>query len=292
MKIKDSVFFPHPVLRENNNDYRSSKFETNLSHKNLVNEYLIKLTLNLDNKELLELIEKNKAKIICHMECSKTKFRDIQKLNLGENEFMIHAGDVDYIVFILPLIIANENIDNYYSKDFNKDYGNDLFKIKKGDILAIGKHFPIIIENERGKLSNIPSIFLINASTDKYNRSISVSLLNNKIEIYVPESVYKIYNKYRKNKFYNDIMCSVIILPSLVYVLDKLKEEDGIFIEYGEKRWFRVINKKLKEKGIDFEKKELNEKDTFKLAQDILEYLSSRTIDSLKELEKVEENGE
>ncbi len=287
MKIKESTLFPHPVLRKDNEDYKSSKFETKLSDKNLISDYLIKLDLSLDNKEMLELIKKEQAKIICHMECSKTKFRNIKELTLGENEFMIQAGEIEGAVIILPLIVANKEINNYYSKDFNKDYENNSFKVKKGDILAIGKHFQVTIKNKRDKLSSIPSIFSIVPHNPNQKETI-VILSEDKIKIYIPENSFKIYNKYRKNEWYNNIMCSIIILPSLIYTLDALKEGD--LIEYGDKRWFRRITNKLKEIGINIERGELIEKDILKLAQSILENLNSKSIDSLIKLEKTEEN--
>lgn len=291
MKIKETVFFPHPVLRDTNNDYLSSKFETILASKNLMTKYFINLTIELNNKELLYLIESKKAKIICHIECSRTKFRDILKLNLGENEFAINSGEIEGLVYILPLIIANENIQDYYSKDFNKDYNKMSFNLEKGDILAIGKHFLINIENEIDKLSTVPSIFLIQKSK-VFQDYISVGLSNEKIDLYLPDDVFKIYQKYRKNKIYNDLMCSVIILPSLMYVLDILKEEDDNLISFRERRWFRVIIKKLKEKGIDFEGGDLLEKDTFKVAQDLLDYLNSKSIISLDDFKNMEEAEE
>ena len=202
---------------------------------------------------------------------------------------MINARKIDRMVYILPLIVANEDIDDYYSKDFNKDYENKSFKIKKGDFLAIGKHFPIIIENERGKLSSVPSIFLIDEHKDSSKKETRVILTEEKIKILLPKNTYKIYRKYRKKQFYNDILSSIIILPSLIYTLDKLKELNGSLMEYGEKRWFTKVVNKLKEIEIDFESQELIDKDTFILAQNILEYLNSKSIVSLINLEKEED---
>jgi hypothetical protein len=292
MKIKENRLFPHPVLREENKDYESSVFNAIVSSKNLINKYIINLQLSLINEELLYLIKKRRAKIICHLECSKTKFREILDLNLGENELSIQAGLVDGIVYLLPLIVANEDIDNYYSKDFNKDYDKNSFKLEKGDILAIGKHFPILIENERGKLASVPSIFSIKEFDSPLQKGTEIGLTREKIEIYLPENVFKIYQKNRKKQFYNDVMSTIIILPSLIYVLDKLKEVEGSLLEYGDKRWFRVIIKKLKEEGIDFEKKDLSETNTFAVAQKIIEYLNSKAIESLISLEETEEKEE
>lgn len=286
MRIKESKLFPHPVLREENQDYLTSKFDTIVNTKNLVTKYLIEIDVTLDNPELINLLKNKKAKIIVHLECSNTKFREIRDLNIGKNELLINAGLMEGTLYFLPLIVAKENIEGYFSKDFNKEYENNSFRLEKGDILAIGRHFPIVIENIKDKLASVPSIFSIKKSLNQVPRGIEIGLTKDKIEIYLPDNVFQVYSKYKKSKFYLDIMSSVIILPALMSVLDNLKDvgENGS-VDYGDKRWFLVIRRKLKEEGIDLEKGELKTEDSFRLSQQILDFINARSLESLTKLE-------
>ncbi|MCR4323503.1 MAG: hypothetical protein NUV37_00850 [Nanoarchaeota archaeon] len=286
MRIKESKLFPHPVLREENQDYLTSKFDTIVNTKNLVTKYLIEIDVTLDNPELINLLKNKRAKIIAHLECSNTKFREIRDLNIGKNELLINAGLMEGTLYFLPLIVAKENIEGYFSKDFNKEYENNSFRLEKGDILAIGRHFPIVIENIKDKLASVPSIFSIKKSLNQVPRGIEIGLTKDKIEIYLPDNVFQVYSKYKKSKFYLDIMSSVIILPALMSVLDNLKDvgENGS-VEYGDKRWFLVIRRKLKEEGIDLEKGELKTEDSFRLSQQILDFINARSLESLTKLE-------
>jgi len=291
MKIKESKLFPHPVLREDNNDYESSKFETKLLSNNLTNTYLFDLSITLDNKNLIDLINADNAKIICHIECSKTKYREIKELRIGKNEFSVSAGLVEGVVFLLPLIISTENLNNYHSKDFNKDYQSNIFNIEKGGILAVGKLFPIMIESVRDKLATLPSIFSIQESADLLQKGVKVGLSKDKIEVSLPKSSFNIYEKYRKREFYSDLMNSIIILPSLMQILEELKASDeDLILGFEDKRWFRVIVKKLKEEEIDFQRGELKTQSLFNLSQKILNYLNSKSIDSIINLEKIGED--
>jgi len=286
MRIKESKLFPHPVLREENQDYLTSKFDTIVNTKNLVTKYLIEIEVTLDNPELINLLKNKRAKIIAHLECSNTKFRELRDLNIGKNEILIHAGLMEGTLYLLPLIVAKENIEGYFSKDFNKEYENNSFRLEKGDILAVGRHFPIVIENIKDKLASVPSIFSIKKSLNQVPRGIEIGLTKDKIEIYLPDNVFQVYSKYKKSKFYLDIMSSVIILPALMSVLDNLKDvgENGS-VEYGDKRWFLVIRRKLKEEGIDIEKGELKTEDSFRLSQQILDFINARSLESLTKLE-------
>jgi len=286
MRIKESKLFPHPVLREENQDYLTSKFDTIVNTKNLVTKYLIEIDVTLDNPELINLLKNKRVKIIAHLECSNTKFREIRDLNIGKNELLINAGLMEGTLYFLPLIVAKENIEGYFSKDFNKEYENNSFRLEKGDILAIGRHFPIVIENIKDKLASVPSIFSIKKSLNQVPRGIEIGLTKDKIEIYLPDNVFQVYSKYKKSKFYLDIMSSVIILPALMSVLDNLKDvgENGS-VEYGDKRWFLVIRRKLKEEGIDLEKGELKTEDSFRLSQQILDFINARSLESLTKLE-------
>ena len=122
MKIKSSRLYPYPVLSAMYDDYINSSFNIRVKAFKKTKNLLLNINCDLNNNELLSLIDTNKAKIVCHFECQKTKLRYTKDLIVGENNFEIPNADINEQLQIVAFIVANENISGYYSKSFNPEY--------------------------------------------------------------------------------------------------------------------------------------------------------------------------
>lgn len=286
MRISENRLFPHPVLWENNDNFVSSKFKIETEYRHDDIEYEFEFNVFLENKELENLIKTEKASIVCHLECAKTKFRKVQELNLGKNTVKLNVSDVDGRLELLGLIVANEDLTDYYSNDFDPDYGKNKFDIAKSSIMGIADIPAVFIENEKQNYSNLPSIFDISYTNE--SEFMNLSLNGDRIMIRLPYEEYSIRNAHKESLHSRNIMNAMIVFPALVGVLNDLAYKNSV-VMYGNFRWFRVIDKKLKEFGCDLENGDLEDNRIFTLAHQLLGSLFSDAMDSLNYLEDTEQ---
>lgn len=280
MQIKRDRSFPYPILGKNYDDYLSSKFGVEIIVNSSKKELNVELNVELTNPDLIKLINQKKASVFCHLECPKTKYRSIVELSSLKNKIKIENGLLNGYLELAPVIIATQNIPNYFSSYFNKDYNNLSFNIEKGNVLGIAEQFKIPIKKDLGDLSKIPSIFNI-VGDEKINK-IEVDIYDEKITIKLPLEVHKIYKQFKGNSQYNEIFISTIILPSLMHVLSEIKSGSGGVMNQSMEdfRWFRVIKKKLTELNLDIE----DSYDLLFFAQEILDMPVTRAVESLEKI--------
>lgn len=280
MKINENRLFPYPVLRENNNNFISSRFNIHARYKITEEGYEIEVSTLLENSNLIRLINEKKASIVLHLECSKTKYRKIEKLNIGITKINIKTEFLEGRLELLGILISEEKLENYFSKDFHPNYENKTFKIEKGSILGISEIPSIIIENKKEDYSSIPSIFDVTYDRIKY---MELKLDKERIIIVLPDEIYKIRNAHKNSLHSRNIMNSMILLPALMGTLFELLDKEAIEM-HGEKRWFRVIHRKLSKLGFNLEDGDLEEENIFYIAQALLEDLLEDGMKSLKYL--------
>jgi len=286
MIIKEDRLFPYPMLKEGNNNFSSSKFEISTKYRNNAKAYGFSLDVSLDEKNLLNLLKKGEVKIICHLECSKTKFRSIKELEVGTNNFEIEVSFLEGTLQLIGLIIANRDLPNYYSEDFDSEYKDNKFFIEKGSILGAADIVPIIIENKKENNTKVPTIFDITKNKD--GKEIEIDLDHERILISVPIKQYNIRDAHNKGFHFRNIMNSMFVFPVLVSVLNELAKPDATH-EYGGRRWYGVINKKLNGMGINLQEVDIESQDLFHLAQKLLEDLFPKAMESITYLEEEEQ---
>jgi len=281
MKINENRLFPYPVLREGNNNFIHSRFKVNAKYRVLENGYEVEINTSLENENLVKLIKEKKASIVLHLECSKTKYRKIEKLTFGITKINIKTEFLEGKLELLGLLISEEKIEDYFSKDFHPNYEDKKFKIEKGSILGISEIPSIIIENKKEEYSSIPSIFDVTSNSEmKY---MELKLDGERIIIVLPLEIYRIRNAHKNSLHSRNIVNSMILLPALMGTLYELLDKEAKEM-YGNKRWFRVINSKLSKLNINLEEGDLYEENIFSIAQSLLEDLLDEGMASLKYL--------
>ena len=273
MKIKSSRLYSYPVLSAMYDDYINSNFNIKEKAFKKTKNWLLNIECNLDNNELLSLINNNKAKIVCHFECQKTKLRYTKDLNIGDNNFEIPNADINEQLQIVAFVVANENISNYYSRSFNPDYGTSRFDIEIGSVLAISNQPDIPIEKNIYDLSNVPSIISIVPYNSETDHKMYIDMDdNNKIMVRLQKNDYQNYSELGRGvSDYTPILHSMIIIPALTHVFEILKSDIETFHTYEDKRWFKALSKKFEALNKKFDYDELKNQDSLSLAQEIIE---------------------
>lgn len=247
MATNQNKLFAYPVLDNNTDDFINVRY-TSETTKTLLKKKktsIINYMFDIDDRDLKRLINTGKAQAIVKIYCSSTKFRKIYSLNYGSNEIVLNNKDVNNRIELSSYIILSEDIADYHCKNFNNDYGDTEFNLQKGSIIAIGSKENVFIEkdiHEFTKLSSVIKVRMKNAEDE----GMEIDFSGDKIYISLNKEDYIIYNKYAKH--FLDVANSMIIIPTIIYVLDMITNEckdDNNFYSYETSKWFRVFKNKI-----------------------------------------------
>lgn len=286
----NSLYFPYPVLSNENNDYLGSFFDVSYDMiEKGFNSQSIQIKFQLDDRKIEDMIEKNQASMMVHIECSVTSFRKLYRLDQAENEIEIRI-DPDKMrdkVEISSFILLNEDIEEYRNDSINKLIYGENYRAKnleRGNILAAVYTQDLQIEVDTDDFEKISSIIRVGQSKDKF---LEVDLDGEIILVKMPKKQHEQYVKL-SGGVYSDVIMTSTILPVLVHVLDMLGDSKNLGT-YSDLTWYRVIKSKLSLKDINIE--DINDShSSLKLAQMILESPLERALDSIQIEVEREEN--
>lgn len=253
MKINERLY-PHPVQSHFSDDIINCQFQSTPRIDTGKNIYKFSVVARTSSADLQKLIQAHKAAYALHIECATTRFRKLITSFNSDFQEDIRADYLEGRVELCSLVIATEDIEDYTNKNFHPDYGVTSFAVKKGDVLAVAqdRFFDAIKEND--PLSNISSIFKVRRNTSsEENVPFTVELMGESIVILLSEENFHIYSDLKRDDDKHSTLASMIILPALVYVIETIKSQAGDDSSFLERRWYRVIHKKLKEKGFNLE---------------------------------------
>ena len=253
--VKSKLDYPHPVLMPNGDDYnKDCYFEVQMEEE--VHEddcsVLFGFKYDLQCNCLRQLIDEGKASVVIYVESPNSSFRKMFFVPTDEvsMQFDVKKDMVSRKIIVKPYIIALENIEEFFSGEFNSDYfGNSSFDIRKGDILAIEKRYDIVLDNI-DMFKNCASVFSIRLD-EKVPYGIKVNYNDHKINVMVNKVDYEKYCDLREQQEFRCLLSSVFIFPALVEAVEAMRREKGGGEEgISEKRWFLVMEKQMKRKNI------------------------------------------
>ncbi|MBO8161845.1 MAG: hypothetical protein H0Z24_09465 [Thermosipho sp. (in: Bacteria)] len=278
--------YPHPVLSHFSDDIVGCMFETELDIDAAKSIYKFKACCRTDNKDFMDLIKDRKACFAFHIECAATRFRKIFTSFQEEFSFIISADELDGRVEICSFILATEDIADYRNNNFHHDYKGILFKVKKGDILAVDRDRIFFAEKEVDPLKKIPSIFTVAPNENQDAPPIDIDATNNRVVILLSKENFDRFKNLQLDQGLHSTLASLLVIPALISLLEMVKESvregsTGVS-EYEELRWFRVLVNKLKDIGIDIYNYNSFTDSTIKIAQELI---GNPLTSSLKNLE-------
>lgn len=281
MEIKNKLY-PHPVLRENNDDYINSSFEMDLSYERDIKRLKLNINFKLNNKTLEKMLLDEKVEYVVHIECPKTSYRRI--ITTTEKILSENLKDENILgkIQVTSFIVVKENILNYENESFNPDYFGMKFNLEKGTILAIGDSYKIDVDKEKESLGNVPSIFTIckKMTTDEIGINIEYNMDKIRIDLNISD-----YEKYTQlvstSTQFIDVINSSLIFPILVYVFEKLKNEFDE-IEENDYRWFKALKNIFEKYGYRFNQELFENETSLQLAQKVLDFPFSKSLNALQ----------
>lgn len=264
MKVNEKRIYPYPVYREGSDDYKSVGFETNIELLYNNEQATIQFKILIEDNAILKLIDNNQVGVFCHVECSKTKYRqtfeldgtdrEIQYINIDLSQL---NGDIEVICFLVTkeeiLDFSDENLIDFYSRK--------PIRFPQYARIGYSKPFETKIVKHLNVNGEVPSIFSV--QVDNTIDIMAYELTNNKITILLPQNEHNIYSDYLgvdpKTKL---MMMNLSVLTELI---SKMQNNIEDFESYD---WFEVIREAFVKKGFsDFEATSFKSKSAIELAQ-------------------------
>jgi len=218
---KSNISYPYPIL--DSSDDIQGDFDINATiHVNDSSLIINTENILISNQYFCDLLENQTIKLVVKAYCSSTMF---SKTFENKKIIDISLNNIATSLNLEFFLIANKDIENYYSETFNSDYLSILngngFVIKKGSILGHGGDMKIPLINIFTQ--GLKGIIQFEARSETF--PISFDLDGNKIVIYYPKKENDIdligflggKGSPKLNTFYN-----LIILPALSAAFDEL----------------------------------------------------------------------
>lgn len=273
MRIKNNVLYPFPVLSKITEDYVGCDFNINLS---VIKKSKKKIILDIEPfiscKTLASLLNERKSKVVVHIECPQTKFRNAYDLSLKmKSTIVIEARKLSGLVQVVGFVVATQDIlelKNVYN-EFNPDYGNSSFNVDNGSILAISSQLDFQASKDIYDLSNVSSIISVIPYKDSLGE-MKIELTDEKIRVMLPTDTYSKYSIIGNTENnYTPILHSMFALPALVYALEHLHQQSE-WLDDEDSLWFKVIKKRIEENYPEFDIKLIENKTSIVLAQELI----------------------
>lgn len=261
--MKNLNNFPNPVLINNNMDYDNSTFDIIFENSSIENDLLkLNLKYEIECNSLTEFIKEKKAKVIIKIQSIGTPYREIFKFgDKKELLISINKNDLAKKISIEGYIIASDNIKNFHPAELNElFFRSQIFDIRKGDILALHPGYSLPLDSSELE-GPVASIFQI-IKNEELKESIDVILDTDteKINIHLNKMTYESYIKIRSQKVLDKYLAAAIVLPALteaLYYIASDEQNPDKPSGYEDKRWYRQIKSKIKEKKLSFEEKSI-----------------------------------
>jgi len=269
--MKKSHFnFPHPVLNNDSDDYLDCSFSVRSDVIQLAanKDFQITSEYTLESPELTKMIENDTANALLRIECPETSYRKMILFKDNDNKvsFNIGQNDIANKLKISGYIVAKNTVPDFLPAECNKDYFSFPFSISPGDILAY-EHGENIYFDASELEKPISSIIFI-AKNEQMNEPIFIDFNEEKIFIYLDKTTYDNYYRCRKKAELKRFLAGIVVLPAIMEAICIMKSEYKE--DYSEKRWYRNIEKKLKDNNIDIDDDNMSVKTANKLLGDIV----------------------
>ena len=271
MKV-NAKSYPHPVL--GNEDDLAGFFKVEFNYELGKEAIVLNPTFSLKNSGIEELLKKEKASYVVEVECGSTFYRKSFLTRNQLERFSIPAVALRNRVTVGFYVCADQDMKGYRPSELHPDYGEAVFDVEAGDVIAVGGYCSFIAEKSFDPLRPPVASFIAIIVGSHHEGPLQVDYDSDKITIILSKADWKKYLGVRGQKPAEGIIHGSIVFPVLVDAVHKVQDPES---EYSEKNWFARMEAIMEAKG-------LSDKDPVEVAQKILENPSSRSLQGVDTL--------
>ena len=236
MKYAHNKAFPHPVLREDSNDYENCAFQATLIPEIVRGGTVaFEASFMLSEKRIAALIGQRKAAYAVMVDCPMTHVRVFHKTHDLHMRVELPRGAVHDRTEARAYIVAERLIPKFRSPSMNDEFSNARFDIVPGDVLAICPPQVTVFDTPPIPIGAVIAIVQADIPTPSF----AVSLEHEIIRIQMPAAEKRKFDfAHRKS---GPLLPHIFLgfhLHAVAEALRVMKEDEAT---YGNKKWFRVI---------------------------------------------------
>lgn len=267
--MRRAFSYPHPVVG-NQDDVRSD-FGLQLCVE--IADYVrLKGQYSLDNATLRDLIVAERAHFVARANCRNTYFRKSIKVSDDQFSYSVELGRLRGQVVVEPMIVASKPIDDFRPVNLNEEYGDDVFMVLPGQLLAVGPELRFEVDTDFDPLrSPVGSIIQI-ADGAPDRAPFECDFEADRILVRISTNSWPQYQAIKGPAPHTIV--SVIALPVLAEAMNRLRR-DGAEESYGEYTWFQRLERICVERDIG------STVDSLRAAQQLLDTPYQRTFSEL-----------
>lgn len=242
--------YPHPVLSWFSDDYPERIFQPAIEVKPNATSFRIVMNCNTSSKAIKNLIAQKVAAYCIHVECSSTRFRGAFTSYEPSFDVDIPVSDLEGRVEVSRFVVCTSPVKNYSSVEFHDDFSGRSFDLTVGDALAVAETVDFTALKKNDELAKLPSIFSIVSNTNEAPPPMDVSLEGDKIRIPLSPEVYQKFLNLNQSLEARALLISMIYIPALIHTIGEIRVAGNKY-ELNDRRWFRVLNKRFSDLGVD-----------------------------------------
>lgn len=209
MKI-NNLSFPYPVLGLGD-DVMPKPSVAKVDIEKTKRLFSLDIELDMQNKDIINLIKTGFAKYACEVECSSSLYRKCFLSSTPRFHLELSKTDLSTRVVFQCMIVAIKPIKGYSNTNAHEDYKGLYFDLEPGDLLAFIGQFHYDLDIKYDKLRSLGSFMQI--TEGKMEKMPKFDLGGDKINIKLPSDLYNQY----KESILGNRQFSNIIHSSLVY---------------------------------------------------------------------------
>lgn len=218
MEIKDTATYPYPIWGLND-DFLGPEPDGkyNMSIDPVSNEFIFDYELTTINKGIARLVEEDKARYKCIVECNKTYFLEMKEFNEPKFQLRFPTDKVfkNYSVKVLVVSIKNVEACDYLELS---EVWEGVADYPKGSVIAnIDK-----IEFNTKQKDNVSDLSQIFRSLPTDVDEVVYSVDGSRIVIKYPKDSQRYFESVEDNLA--SVIESSFVFPALVYALGRLHE--------------------------------------------------------------------
>lgn len=243
MKKITNLRFPYPFLEEDGGDYLDSSFIVKFYINKVDNKLELRCIPDLKCKFIENLIEKEDAMLVVHIE--QRTYRRIYKIKDTPIEIPLDELSPNFNIELVGMVIANKEIKFSYSPLMNEvyQYFDGDFVCGKASILGYSN----FEEFELPQDNKISSIFTISEYRDKVDidkgEPFKIDLDGNVIDIKVMPKIKEGFLDLRiRHISYNKLLNSIFVYPAIQFAIMSMFNHYDNYKDY---KWCIAVANKL-----------------------------------------------
>ena len=273
----DGNLFPNPVLGRSNDV--AGKYEPLPPIVEISSEIIINIKHQLFCDSIQSEIKEGNANYCVEIHCLNTFYRKTFHSLDEDQTIKLPAHDLRGNIELNFLIIASTDFKYQYSKSWHPDYESMEFHLSKGMPLAYGGSSNFEVEDQFDGLQKGSNFIHIIQDDSQVTGPFEVSLNGDPLVISLPKKEFQMYHTLYQRPDYGRHFHSAIAVPAISYAISIMGSQSGD--AFSDRKWYQAIKAKM-ESDQDLRSLEINETDSLKAAQLILQNPLNEMLNNIK----------